>query len=274
LSVVVAVRDTDRIWIAADSQVTRGWTKGLITSVHSFKIFPTKGNLTMGVVGTLRDANLLATSDTVFISEAAILKNEITFKEIVRGTVPAIFKELREHRRTYIKDNVEYLDSMVIIAYKDKCFMISQDGCVEELDDMFAMGSGGDVAESAYTVLRDVELTGKEKAIKSIMSSCERDLFVGFPIIITDTLTNQYELFSGEAFYSVDLKTGELTLLASDEEDTCEKETCDCDTHKETEAIKEDNKEGVSEDEGDLLTEDEQEQLNIIKTLIDKLDKL
>lgn len=45
MSVVVAVRDNEKIWLATDSQVTSGWTPSLILSQHSFKIFKTKNNI-------------------------------------------------------------------------------------------------------------------------------------------------------------------------------------------------------------------------------------
>ena len=208
ISVVVAIRDEDQIWLATDSQVTAGWTKSLITSQHSFKIFKMRHDVNIGGVGSLRDLNIISTSDIEFISENTLLKNEINFKEIVRDTVPKFFCELDKFGRVEKYNGVSELCSQFIIAHKDQCYMICEDGAVLELSDMFAIGSGANVAESAYTVLRDTELTPKEKAVRAVISACERDLFVDYPIVVTNTLTSEFEIFDGNSFYRIE--DGEL----------------------------------------------------------------
>ena len=222
MSVVVAVRDTDRIWLATDSQVTSGWTKSLLLSKHSFKIFKFPSKITIGGVGSLRDLNILSTSDVEFISEVNLLKDDITFKSLVRETVPKIFEELHKFHRVTKEDGVLYMESMFVIAYKECCYMICEDGAVLELNDMFAIGSGGNVAESAYTILRDTELSPKEKAVRAVISSCERDLFVDFPIVVTNTLTDEFEIFDGNDFYRID-ESGELILIPDENESTEDK---------------------------------------------------
>lgn len=226
MSVVVAIRDEDKIWLAADSQVTSGWTKRLLLSQHSFKIWKNDMGINMGGVGSLRDLNILSTSDEKFIPEGDIFRNSINFKSMVRDTVPRIFKELDKFGRLVKEDGIVYSQSSFLIAHGQDCFIIQQDGAVLELGDMFAIGSGGDVAESAYIILRDTELTPKEKAIRTVMSSCERDLFVDYPIVITNTMTNEFEIFDGESFYKIDEK-GEMVEFIPDEyKEPCTEECC------------------------------------------------
>lgn len=224
MSVVVAVRDEDRIWLATDSQVTSGWTKSLLMSQHSFKIFKGKHGVLMGGVGSLRDINIVSTSDTEFISEIDILKNNVNFKSIVRSTVPRFFTELKKFNRIYVEHGMEYLESNFIIAHGMNCYQIDSDGCVQELNDMFAIGSGGNIAESAYTVLRDTELSAKDKAIRAVISSCERDLFVDYPIVVTDTLTGEFEIFDGNSFYKL-LENGDLEEIPMPEDSSEEEES-------------------------------------------------
>ena len=230
MSVVVAIRDEDRIWLATDSQMTIGHTKLTINVEHSFKIFKFPSGINMGGVGSLRDLNIISTSDEDFISEVSLMKNEITFKNIVRETVPKVFGELDKFNRIGRYSGISEMESAFFIAYKDNCFLINSDGAVIELVDMLAVGSGGNVAESVYTVLRDTKLTPKEKAIRSVMSSCERDLYVNYPIVITNTLTEEYEIFDGKNFYT--LKDGELILIPDEEEEI---EQIEMDTEKQVE---------------------------------------
>jgi ATP-dependent protease HslVU (ClpYQ) peptidase subunit len=233
MSVVVAVRDEDKIWLATDSQVTNGWSKSLLLSQHSFKICKCANGVSIGTVGALRDANIISTSDIEFISENRILKNSIDFKGIVRETVPLFFNELEKNRRVYIDHGVPYMQSAFILAYKNSCFLIESDGCVQELYDMFAVGSGADVAESAYIILRDTELSAKDKAVRAVMAACERDLFVNFPIVVTNTEMTSFEMFDGQNYYEI--KNGVIEDAEEECGCTCEECTCDKEELKEDE---------------------------------------
>lgn len=156
--------------------------------------------------------NIISTSDIELISENDILKGDINFKNIVRQTVPQLFAELDAFDRLYKDKGMKEMNSAFIIAHGETCFLIDMDGSVIELVDMLATGSGGDISESAYAVLRDTNLTPKEKAIRAVAVSCEKDLFVGYPIVITSTKMDSFEVFDGENFFSVN-EEGELVLM-------------------------------------------------------------
>ena len=93
MSVVVAIKDGDKIWVGCDSQVTAGYTKSTLKSQRKIWRVSDEDELIMGVVGTFRDLNILSTSDG-WIEELSKLKNETNFKYIVRKVVPKIFSEL------------------------------------------------------------------------------------------------------------------------------------------------------------------------------------
>lgn len=227
MSVVVAVRDSDEIWLATDSQVTSGWTKSLLTSQHSFKIFKSALGVNIGGVGSLRDLNIISTSEQEWISENDILKEDINFKSIVRETVPKLFKELDVYNRLYKDKGLVEMNSSFVIAHGLDCFFIDYDGCVTELTDMLATGSGSGIAESAYAVLRDTDLSAKEKAIRAVAVSCERDLYVGYPIVITSTKMDSFEIFDGEEFFLVN-EDGELVPIVDISDITVEEKEAAC----------------------------------------------
>lgn len=248
MSVVVAVRDEDQIWLATDSQVTSGWTKSLLTSQHSFKVFKKPHGVNIGGVGRLRDLNIISTSDIELISENDILKGNINFKNIVRQTVPKLFAELDAFDRLYKDKGMKEMNSAFIVAHGETCFLIDMDGSVIELVDMLATGSGGDISESAYAVLRDTNLTPKEKAIRAVAVSCERDLFVGYPIIITSTKMDSFEVFDGENFFLVN-EEGELVLM--DYVD-------DIETYDDDEDIEEEIEEDIEEEKEEYIPEEKE----------------
>lgn len=195
----------------------------------------------------MRDLNIISTSDEEWISENDILKDNINFKSIVRDTVPKLFKELDRFNRLYKDKGIEEMNSNFVIAHGLECFLIQMDGCVIELTDMFATGSGSDIAESAFAVLRDTELTAKEKAIRSVAVSCERDLFVGYPIVVTSTKMESFEIFDGMDFYSVS-EEGELVLVAEEITEEEKEEACKSCVYGRIDENEDDRREEVESD--------------------------
>lgn len=206
MSVVIAVKDGDKVWVAADSQVSYAGMKDTLLSQNCLKIWKPSGhpNMVMGLVGSMRDNNILSTVD-VWFDELVEVKDMYDFKYVVRDTVPKIFTQLRDAGRVYNDKGLEYLESNVLIAYRDKIFDIGSDGCVSEavLDgEIIALGSGFKHCLSAYEAIADIEeLTVREKLIRTVAAACHADLYVQYPIIITNTAMDRYEIFDGEELY-------------------------------------------------------------------------
>lgn len=193
MSVVVAIKDNDKIWVGCDSQVTAGYTKSTLKSQMKIWRVSDDDELIMGLVGDLRDANILSTAEE-WIEELPKLKNEVNFKYIVRKIVPRIFRELNTFGRMRQKDNIQSIESGVIFAYKDNAFQIDSDGCVNEIDDVLIMGSGNRLCLGAWNRLKDKDVPAKDKLIEVIKSACESDLYVNYPIIIMNTKDKEVEI--------------------------------------------------------------------------------
>jgi len=196
MSVVVAIKDNDKIWVGCDSQVTRGYSIKSTLSSSQRKIWRAsdEDELVMGLVGSLRDLNILSTAEE-WIEELSKLKNEIDFKYIVRKVVPKIFKELNSFGRMKIKDNIWFIDSNVTFAYKDNAYRINGDGSVTEIDDILADGSGYELCLGTWNGLKDnKEMSIKDKLVQVIKSACESDLYVNYPIIIMNTKDKEVEI--------------------------------------------------------------------------------
>jgi ATP-dependent protease HslVU (ClpYQ) peptidase subunit len=193
MSVVIAIKDGDRILVGCDSQVTLGYTKSTLKS--QMKIWKPEDDkqIVMGVVGAFRDANILSTAKE-WIEELPKLKNEINFKYIVRNITPKIFRELNNYGRMKTKDGLQYIESNVLFAYKDKAYQIEGDGCVMEIDDILANGSGYRLCLGAWNSLKDKDIPVKEKLIQVIKAACESDLYVNYPIIIMNTKDDEVEI--------------------------------------------------------------------------------
>lgn len=101
MSVVVAIKDKDKVWVGCDSQVTRGWhSKDTLSNKNNYKIFKPKKEpeVIIGLCGYLRDRDILFCVDE-YLEELIKLKNEVNYKYIVTKVVPKIFSILKENNR-------------------------------------------------------------------------------------------------------------------------------------------------------------------------------
>lgn len=193
MSVVVAVRDGNSVWIGCDSQVTQGYTSRTLNNPNNSKIFRTNDdkNTIVGVVGFLRDRDILYCEDNL-LNELDIIKGNINFKYIVKTFVPRLFKIMMDNDRI-LKDEktLKYINSVFILAHKEKIFQISEDGAVSEIDDFVAVGSGHNLCRGSLNVT--TEKNKKQMVIDAVKSACESDIFVNYPIIIMNTMTDEIE---------------------------------------------------------------------------------
>lgn len=189
MSVVVAIKENDRVWMACDSQVSMGWsTKLTLTNSNNYKICrPEKEKETLiGVVGDLKLQNIIRIQDE-FIDELTKLKNEFNFKYVVKEIVPKIFKLSHDNQLVEkVKDQpTYYFNGGLTFAHKDKLFSISSDGSVIEIDDYCADGSGFRFSLGYLNSCTDK--SKKDAIVKAVKSACETDMFVNYPIIVMNT---------------------------------------------------------------------------------------
>ena len=70
--------------------------------------------------------------------------------------------------------------------------MINSDGCVIEIDDYVAIGSG---AQEAIGSLLSTEGQGaRRRIVKAIKASAANDIYVDYPIILADTSNTEFEI--------------------------------------------------------------------------------
>lgn len=191
MSVVVAKKTKDGFIIGCDSIVTKGQVKDETT-----KIFRSKNNndIVCGVVGSLRDLNILSTMPDL-LDAMALRRGILDTDSIINYTIKNIKERLKDEGRLIAGKEGECMNSSCIIAYKDKCWSISQDFAVIEIDNFEVIGAPEEFALGAYEILVSTQksLSDKEIVIKVIDVCIKRTIYVDYPILIADTTKNDIE---------------------------------------------------------------------------------
>ncbi len=194
MSVVVAIKSEGKIVIGSDSQVTKGGTRTTLKNPNNYKIWKVDGseNCLMAHVGNVRDANVVRLMRDV-IDDYDEYRDRVNYRFVVKYLVPEITKTLKEAGYLKMSDGyLEYMDSSFLFAYKDQLFMINSDGCVIEIDDYVAIGSG---AQEAIGSLLSTEGQGaRRRIVKAIKASAANDIYVDYPIILADTSNTEFEI--------------------------------------------------------------------------------
>lgn len=197
MSVVIGIKENNTVYLGADSQVTRGWTKYTLSNKNNYKIWSVKNtqNVLMGAVGSVREANVISTSDSI-VDELKSIKNEVDFSYVVNTVVPNMFAALKNAGVISTKEGQPLrFNNSYLLATKDKLFVIDIDGCVVEIDDYIAIGSGEDYA---ITVLNStVGQNPKDRIISAIKSTAQNHIYVNYPIVIADTESMDFDVING-----------------------------------------------------------------------------
>ena len=195
MSVVVAIKKDGKIYMGCDSQVTNGGTRTTLKNSNNYKIWKVLDvdNCLMGSVGNLRDACVIRTMDDL-VSEYNVYRHHICFDFVVNKIVPDIIERLQKAH--YIKDCgvFENMDSAFLFAFEDQLYLIHNDASVIEIEDCIAIGSGKN--EAVGSLLSTEGLSPEERIIKAIKASAANDIYVDYPIIMTNTSDTEFEVIT------------------------------------------------------------------------------
>ena len=195
MSVVVAIKENGNIFIGADSQSTKGSTRITLRNPNNYKIWKVinSNNTLMASVGSARDANIIRVVPGI-VDDYDEFYNRVDYKFVVKYVAPNIVKELKKAGFLRNDDYLEFMDSAYLFAYRDKLFLIDRDLCVLEIDDYVAIGSGS--SEAIGSLLSTEGEDPRTRIIKAIKASVANDIYVDYPIIITDTNTTEFEIIT------------------------------------------------------------------------------
>ena len=186
MSVVVAVKYKNGVCLAADRQSTAGTTKSdNATKIQAFNYSQTA----IGTVGYLRDCNIMRTIDEIVPLKDILDQTPIDELYVIKTIAPEICNQLRTNHRLSTENGLEYMNSEMLFATRDKIFTIGADFGVREADEYFdTIGCGEDKVRGFLTAVGDTSNYTKNQitdvVCEAIRRGCEKDVFVNDKINI------------------------------------------------------------------------------------------
>lgn len=184
MSLVIAIKDKDRIVLGADKQVSTGGSKEH-TSTKIWEVEELPGAI-MGSVGSARASQIIQYASVI---DKNMIGKEVNTDFIICSLAPTIAGGLKANGiNTEVKDDdlCTMMPNSFIFAYKDKAWLIWNDLSVSELTEYFAIGSGSDVAKGALFATK--KHNPFERIVTAIDAAAESTLFVddGIDLLATD----------------------------------------------------------------------------------------
>lgn len=198
MSVVVAIKQDGIIYMGADSQVSRGGTRYTLSNPNNYKIWAVHdtAHCLMGSVGLLRANNILKVADEL-IPKSENGETVVDFRIVVKQIVPRMIEELEKQRviaKDILVEEASNMKTDFLLAYCDKLYSIDRYGCVIEVDDFCAIGSGS--CEAIGSLLSTAgEKNPVERIKTAIKASAAHDIYVDYPIVISNTADTKYQVY-------------------------------------------------------------------------------
>lgn len=204
MSLVIAIKDKNRIVLGADKQVSTGGSKEH-TSTKIWPVAELPGAI-MGSVGSARASQIIQYANII---DKNMITKDVDTDFIICSLAPTIAGGLKANGiNTEIKDDdlCTMLPNSFIFAYGDKAWLIWNDLSVSELDEYFAIGSGSDVAKGALFATK--KQNPFERIVTAIDAAAETTLFVddGIDLLATDYHETDKEQIAKALGYELEKK--------------------------------------------------------------------
>ncbi len=173
MSLVVAIKDKDRIVLGADKQASTGGTKDH-TNTKIWEVEELPGAI-IGAVGSARASQIVQYSQVI---DKNMIGQEIDTEFIVRVLAPTIATGLKANGIVVDSEDAkcDMMPNAFIFAYNDKAWTIWHDLSVSEINEYFAIGSGANVARGALYATKDKNPF--DRIVTSIEAAAESTLYV------------------------------------------------------------------------------------------------
>ena len=187
MTCVTAIKSGNTIFVGSDCGFQSGNTID-VAKEGTQKIWRTSDSgVVFGHSGNIIDRNILSISDDLI--DDAFMERTIQYKDVVSIIVPKMMTLLENRGRISNESGKKSMDSSFILAHRDQFFEISSDGCVTvSNDDYVSIGSGYELADGAFQIIKDDDrFTAEQKIARILIAVCAKHAYVNYPIQIINT---------------------------------------------------------------------------------------
>ena len=192
MSVVMAVKQGNRIWFGADTQSTRGTDRYNQLSPNDFKVIKLDNGVLLAMTGETATSQAILAHPEWFTVDA---ERGLTKEDIVTKIVPKMYEALDagDFLECADRGTPPTMKCTILIAYKDKIFEIARDLQVMRYEDYQAIGSGANAI--LYGLSRiDKSKDINEQLLRLLKISAKHDANVSAPFVLIDTKDLEYTI--------------------------------------------------------------------------------
>ena len=196
MSVVVAIKKNDRIYMGADTQTSTGDRQRNYLGEWGRKIHLLDNGILLGIVGAKHGGELLATDNEILcLSE----DGDLNKRHLVENVVPKIDACFKENDLIKSKDDeLPRWACDLVLAYRDKLFWIPSSGAVVRIEHFVSIGAGDDLAYAGLEKLDREEITDEEEIhehlTECLRTAAEYRCSVSAPFYLIDSERKEYKL--------------------------------------------------------------------------------
>ena len=190
MSVVIAVKEGNRVWFGADTQSTCDTDKYNHLSCVDYKVNKLENGMVLSWTGATAMKQFIFAHDEWFTPDE---KGRLTKKHIVTKIIPQIYQALDEEGMLEKGDDgyPPLMTGTIFLAYKDRLFEICRDFEVIRYEDYQASGSGARAVQYGLSRL-DKTKDVNEQLLHLLRISEKHDSCVSAPFIFIDTQDLKY----------------------------------------------------------------------------------
>ena len=196
MSIVVAIKKNDKVYLGADTQTTRNDNKKNYLNEESRKLILLDNGIILRAVGPKMGGKLIFAHPEFFELPD---DGELTKKYISQVILPKINECLEANNMIETeKSSPPRWKNAFIIAYKDKLFWLNGRGSVTVINHFVSIGAGESVVYPGLMKLDKTEVKSDDeinKAITEILRiSADRKTSISAPFYLINTESKEFTL--------------------------------------------------------------------------------
>jgi ATP-dependent protease HslVU (ClpYQ) peptidase subunit len=166
MTCIAALVEKGKVYMAADSAATGGWSQCIRSDG---KMFAVSDDMLLGVCGSLRVRDLLKYKLPSLRYDPK--QSDVTHF-IVTDFVEAMRQCLRDGGACHSENGIDSFEGAVLIAFRGKLYEIDNDFQVaEQLAPYHAVGSGSDIAQGSLHSTHGLKMSARKRLERAMLAS-------------------------------------------------------------------------------------------------------